>query len=92
MNQSPIVPIGYRRQGGRLVRRGKDGLCTLHDLRRAFGSRWAAKVPAQVLQRMMRHADIKTTLEFYADVEESAIDAVWGKQPAKAATPERATA
>lgn len=51
---------------------GKDGLVTLHDLRRAFGSRWASRAPAQVLKRMMRHSDIKTTLEFYADVEEAA--------------------
>ena len=27
---------------------GKNGQCVLHDLRRNFGSRWAAKVPAQV--------------------------------------------
>lgn len=57
---------------------GSDGLATLHDLRRAFGSRWAAKVPAQVLQRMMRHADIKTTMDFYAEVEGAAVAAIWG--------------
>jgi integrase len=55
-----------------------DGFATLHDLRRSFGSRWAAKVPAQVLQRLMRHADIKTTLDFYADVEQAALGAIWG--------------
>jgi hypothetical protein len=48
--------------------------------------------PAQVLQRIMRHADIKTTLDFYADVEQAAHDAVWGKQPAKVTTPETAVA
>lgn len=56
---------------------GKDGYCTLHDLRRSFGSRWAAKVPAQVLQRLMRHADIKTTMDFYADVEQAALGLLW---------------
>jgi integrase len=43
---------------------------TLHDLRRSFGSRYASVVPAPVLQRLMRHADIKTTLTFYTDVDD----------------------
>jgi integrase len=42
---------------------------SLHDLRRSFGSRYAAVVPAPVLQRLMRHADIKTTLAYYTDVD-----------------------
>jgi integrase len=49
---------------------------TLHDLRRSFGSRYAAVVPAQVLQRLMRHADIKTTLEFYTDLDDVLEDAI----------------
>lgn len=55
----------------------QGGLVTLHDLRRAYGSRWAGKVPAQVLQRMMRHSKIETTLGFYADVESAAMAAIW---------------
>jgi integrase len=42
---------------------------TLHDLRRTFGSRYAPHVSAPVLQRLMRHADIKTTLTFYTNVD-----------------------
>ena len=42
---------------------------TLHDLRRSFGSRYASKVTAPVLKRLMRHADIKTTLTYYTDVD-----------------------
>ncbi len=38
-------------------------------MRRSFGSRYAAVVPAPVLQRLMRHSDIKTTLTYYADVD-----------------------
>ncbi len=66
---------------------GRDGFCVLHDLRRNFGSRWAGKAPAQVLQRMMRHASINTTLEFYADVEQAALRLLWPEPaaPAKAA-------
>src|SRR5262249_23672462 len=50
----------------------KAGLkISLHDLRRSFGSRYAAAVPAPVLQRLMRHADIKTTLAYYANVDDA---------------------
>ena len=56
---------------------GKDGQCVLHDLRRNFGSRWAAKVPAQVLQRLMRHSSIQVTLDFYADTEKAALELLW---------------
>jgi integrase len=33
-----------------------------HDLRRSFGARWATRVMPAVLQKMMRHADISTTM------------------------------
>ena len=49
---------------------------TLHDLRRSFGSRYAAVVPAPVLQRLMRHADIKTTLGFYTNVDDVLDEAI----------------
>jgi integrase len=42
---------------------------TLHDLRRTFGTRYADKVPSQVLQRLMRHSSISTTMRFYADLD-----------------------
>lgn len=55
----------------------KAGLkISLHDLRRSFGSRYASVVPAPVLQRLMRHADIKTTLAFYTDVDDVLDDAI----------------
>ena len=49
---------------------------TMRSLRRAFGCAYAAEVPAQVLQRLMRHADIKTTMAYYANVDKAAEDAV----------------
>jgi integrase len=49
---------------------------SLHDLRRSFGSRYAAVVPAPVLQRLMRHADIKTTLAYYTDVDDTLEEAI----------------
>lgn len=36
-----------------------------HDLRRAFGVRWARRVLPPVLMEMMRHEDISTTMLFY---------------------------
>jgi integrase len=55
----------------------KAGLkITLHDLRRSFGSRYAAVVPAPVLQRLMRHADIKTTLAYYTNVDDVLEEAI----------------
>ena len=36
-----------------------------HDFRRAFGSRWANRVMPVILQQLMRHASISTTMEFY---------------------------
>jgi integrase len=38
-----------------------------HDLRRTFGTRWSYKVRPIILQRIMRHVDIKTTLRHYVD-------------------------
>jgi integrase len=51
---------------------------TMHSLRRGFGCRYAGKVPAQVLQRLMRHANIKTTMDYYANVDEAVEAAVLG--------------
>jgi integrase len=68
-------PPWVSKQFGRLAR--KAGLkITLHDLRRSFGSRYAAVVPAQVLQRLMRHADIQTTLRFYTDIDDVLDEAI----------------
>jgi integrase len=36
-----------------------------HDLRRAFGERWAPRVMPQVLMELMRHKAISTTLKYY---------------------------
>ena len=50
--------------------------CTLHDLRRSFGSRYAVQVTAPVLQRLMRHASIQTTMAFYTNVEGALDEAI----------------
>lgn len=53
---------------------------TMKSLRRGFGCRYAGRVSAQVLQKLMRHANIKTTMDYYANVDEAAMEAVLGSQ------------
>lgn len=43
----------------------KTKYASAHDLRRTFGTRWALRVRPLTLQKMMRHADLKTTLKYY---------------------------
>jgi integrase len=61
-----IVEIGKR--AGVIVntdQRGRVKHASAHDLRRSFGTRWANRVMPAVLQKLMRHANIETTLRFY---------------------------
>jgi integrase len=48
-----------------LVQVGNGKAASAHDLRRAFGSRWAVRVMPAVLQSLMRHKSIATTMQFY---------------------------
>jgi integrase len=43
----------------------KKVYATAHDLRRAFGTRWAPLVQPKLLMEMMRHSSIETTMKFY---------------------------
>ena len=56
-----------------------SGKCaSAHDLRRAFGQRWAARVMPQILMQLMRHEDISTTMKFYVGREaEATADVLW---------------
>jgi len=40
-----------------------------HDLRRAFGERWAARLMPAQLKELMRHESIETTLRFYVGTD-----------------------
>jgi integrase len=53
---------------------------TMKSLRRGFGCRYAATESAHVLQRLMRHASIQTTLDYYANVDDAVMQAVLGSQ------------
>lgn len=57
-----ISAIGSK--AGVVVNPDTGKTASAHDLRRAFGQRWAARVMPAVLQQLMRHQDINTTLKF----------------------------
>ncbi len=48
---------------------GDVKFASAHDLRRSFGTRWAPRVKAPTLMRMMRHESIQTTMAFYVDLD-----------------------
>jgi len=52
---------------------------TAHDIRRSFGCRWALKVPQpKILQELMRHASIETTMKYYARIKALTIqEQIW---------------
>jgi integrase len=53
-------------------------MASAHDLRRAFGQRWAARVMPQILMQLMRHEDISTTMKYYVGREaEATADVIW---------------
>ena len=85
-----IGDLGYL-CGIRMDDKGK--FASAHDYRRAYGSRWAKVVPPVTLQRMMCHADLKTTMNFY--VELSVVDIseqIWQTVPATVPKNETKTA
>ena len=61
------------------MRTSKVKYASAHDLRRSFGERWSSKVMPTILQQLMRHADISTTLRFYVGKNaDTAAAAIWG--------------
>ena len=61
-----------------VVNKADEKFASAHDLRRSFGTRWAKKVMPAVLQCLMRHANIATTMKYYVtlDADELA-DELW---------------
>jgi integrase len=47
-----------------------------HDLRRSFGSRWAPLVQPPILQQLMRHKHLSTTMTYYVELRASETSAV----------------
>lgn len=72
------------------VGKKKPKFASAHDLRRSFGTRWSLKVMPTVLQQLMRHSDIATTMQFYVgrNAEELA-DTIWAADVASERDPLR---
>jgi integrase len=51
---------------------------TMKTLRKGFGCRYAGQVPAQVLQKLMRHSSIQLTMDYYANVDDAVMEAILG--------------
>lgn len=72
-------------EAGRLARvvvhRAADGTeryATAHDWRRSFGASWSTRVMPIVLQQLMRHESIETTMRYYVGKDARRVaDAIW---------------
>jgi integrase len=68
-DRSPLIGAKARVVVHSNAKTGKVKYASAHDLRRSFGTRWAKKVMPAVLQKLMRHEMIATTMEFYVDID-----------------------
>jgi len=62
----------------------KAKFATAHDMRRSFGTRWAARVMPQILMELMRHESIDTTLRYYVGRNAQATAAILWEAAEKA--------
>lgn len=68
------------KKAGVVVNKAEGKYASAHDLRRAFGTRWASRVKTPVLQRLMRHAAIQTTMAYYVELDADELAAeLWAK-------------
>jgi len=82
ISQRTKRPLDVYSMSDRVIRLAKKAgvRLTMHTLRKGFGCRYAGKVPAQVLQKLMRHRNIRTTMDFYANVDDAVMEAVLGAE------------
>ncbi len=66
-----------------LIRTGDNQHASAHGLKRSFGQRWSRRVRPLVLQELMRHTKLETTLKSYAgtDVDHTSAE-VWAAKSA----------
>ena len=80
-----VAEIGEK--AGAIVNAVDRKTASAHDLRRAFATRWARRVAPAILQKLMRHASIQTTMGYYVDLDvDEMADDLWanhGRQRAK---------
>jgi integrase len=75
-----VASIGKR--AGAIVNAVDGKTASAHDLRRSFASRWAKRVAPAILQKLMRHASIQTTMGYYVDLDvDEMADELWANHP-----------
>ncbi len=73
-----VSKIGQKASPPVVVNKDDEKYASAHDLRRAFGTRWASRVKPAVLQKLMRHASINTTMAYYVDLDADELgDELW---------------
>ncbi len=55
------------RKANAVVDKANNKFATAHDLRRAFGTRWASLVKPATLKLLMRHKSLETSMRYYVD-------------------------
>jgi integrase len=80
-----VSSIGKR--AGVVVNKQQGKFASAHDLRRAFGTRWASRVKPATLQLLMRHRSIDTTMKYYVgqDADDVAAE-LWAAESASVGT------
>jgi integrase len=74
------VLVDERRRRGKIARK----FASAHDLRRAFGFRWSRLVMPPLLQELMQHESIQTTMKYYVGTNaEATADALWATVESK---------
>ena len=75
-----VAKIGAK---ARVIVNAVDGkTASAHDLRRTFGSRWAKRVMPARLRKLMRHANVQTTMQYYVDLDvDEMADELWALYP-----------
>ena len=71
----------FGKSAGIITSTHPERFATAHDLRRSFGVRWSRQVMPQVLQLLMRHSSIATTMKYYVgqDVQHAA-EVLWSTE------------
>jgi len=72
---TPATEITVSHRVAKLAKKAGVRL-TMKTLRKGFGCYYAARVSAHVLQKLMRHSSIPTTMAFYANVDDAVMEAV----------------
>jgi integrase len=94
LTREPITPkrvsriiSAIGRKAGVVVNKEQGKFGSAHDLRRAYGTRWAKRLKPFALKTLMRHESIETTEHYYIDLKaEELADELWKGSTSNMAT------